>query len=48
MGSQMGEPKNRPNAETRPTLTLGLDILFHQITTFMKVRVAFGFGLQTL
>ena len=25
-----------------------LDILFCQITTFIKVRVAFGFGLQTL
>ena len=34
-------------------LTLGkkyvsLDILFFQITTFIKVRVAFVFGLQTL
>ena len=25
-----------------------LDILFRQITTFIKVRVAFVFGLQTL
>ena len=25
-----------------------LDILYHQITTFIKVRVAFVFGLQIL
>ena len=25
-----------------------LDIIFHQITTFIKVHVAFVFGLQTL
>ena len=32
----------------RQTYVCRLDILFHQITTFIKVCVAFVFGLQTL
>ena len=31
-----------------PNTTLTLDLLFRQITTFIKVRVTFVFGLQTL
>ena len=36
-------------SSTLHTYIIGtLDIIFHQITTFIKVRVAIVFGLQTL
>ena len=48
MGTQMGEPKNRPNAETRPNAYARIRYNFHQIRTFIKVRVAFFCWLQIL